>query len=479
MKHLLCLIVLLSATTAFAAGESKTPNPPIHAVTDISHTFSFYFDHRFAKQYILPSGGVEARNWGTLHKYDLSNVNLLILQTGASPCVYFPEDVKAVQRFLDEGGGVVILGDRALFRDEKKYHLNDLATALGAEVVDIAAKTPLKASKSLGVDEVKTYGGKTIRLTKPNQWDVIVRDAKGAVVMARRNVGKGRLLVTSRGLSGHNPNASDPINDGIWIPALVELSSGKQVNPKRKPQSAQAENEVDKGGLKLRYSDYLQPFADEIVTIYQKALPEIEAVMGVPASAGMLASLILLPTGGGGFSSGRNVGLGVWWGGFPDKRYGMIELIGHEGCHSWVLPFAEPMWNEGIATYVGIRIAHRMGESEGAERSLTRWIANAKKLDPDMTKFDIAHGKDVPHVVKMAKPMWIFEELRKEQADILATYFQTKRRLIDPAKRKRYTAEDCVAVLSIAMGRDLFPWFRSLGVTVDAEDTDIEMKFID
>jgi hypothetical protein len=69
--------------------------------------------------------------------------------------------------------------------------------------------------------------------------------------------------------------------------------------------------------------------------------------------------------------------------------------------------------------------------------------------------------------------MWIFEELRKETPDVLARYFRAKRRLVDPKKMKRYTADDSVAVLSTAVGRDLFPWFRSLGVKVDRTRTTI------
>ena len=69
----------------------------------------------------------------------------------------------------------------------------------------------------------------------------------------------------------------------------------------------------------------------------------------------------------------------------------------------------------------------------------------------------------------MAKPMWIWERLRKEKPDILARYFRLKRKLADPRKLKRYTADDCVAVLSRAMGRDLFPWFQSLGIKVDRQ----------
>jgi hypothetical protein len=90
-----------------------------------------------------------------------------------------------------------------------------------------------------------------------------------------------------------------------------------------------------------------------------------------------------------------------------------------------------------------------------------------------MAKYDLAKGRDVPHVVRMAKPMWIFEQLRKEKPDIVARYFQTKRKLATPDKIKKYTADDSVAVLSIAMGRDLFGWFQSLGITVDRSKAQI------
>ena len=46
--------------------------------------------------------------------------------------------------------------------------------------------------------------------------------------------------------------------------------------------------------------------------------------------------------------------------------------------------------------------------------------------------------------------MWIWEQLRQKKPDLIARYFRAKRRLIDPKKFKKYTADDCVAVLSIA-----------------------------
>jgi len=285
--------------------------------------------------------------------------------------------------------------------------------------------------------------------------------------MARRRVGRGQLLVSSRALAGQQPDAKDPINAALWRPLLADLARNKPVDPSRPPEHKMPENEIQRGGLRIRTSDYLQPYADAIFAVYQQSRPAMERLLGVPPSPGMLASLILIPTGGGGFSSGHDIGLGVWWGGFPEKQYGMIELLGHEATHSWVLPFPEPMWNEGIATYVGIQLGRELGHAEEADATLAGWLDQAKRLDPQMTKVDLAGDGAVPHAVRMGKPMWIWEQLRKEKPDILARYFQAKRALADPAKVKAYTADDCVAVLSQAMGRDLFGWFQSLGIKVD------------
>jgi len=157
--------------------------------------------------------------------------------------------------------------------------------------------------------------------------------------------------------------------------------------------------------------------------------------------------------------------------------YGMTELIGHEAGHSWVLPFAEPMWNEPIATYIGALLAKRLGMSEEAEAVIARTIDTARKRDPEMKIYDIAHRENVPREVAWGKTMWIWERLREEKPDALARYFRTKRRLVDPAKMSSYTPNDCAAVMSVAMERDLFPWLRSLGLTVDEAKTDIPLEW--
>ena len=468
---LLCICPVRAGEPVPAAESGR-----IHSVTDISHEFTFYFDGRFGKNYVVPNG-VDVRNWGTLHKYDLSNVNLLILQSSASPCPYLPEDIGAVQRFLTSGGGVVVLGDYSVFRKEKGYRLNTLATHFGAEFIKDSARKPLSGYLALQGEKIDSYSPKIIRLDRRPDWQVLVKDADDSVVMAVRPVGKGQLVVASRSLCGHRPDASDPINDKWWKPLLKQIAANKPIDPKRRPRHQMPENKTQRERLPIQYSDYMRPYADAIYAVYDQCFPVIQDVMGVPPSEGMLTNLILLPTGGGGFSSGSSIGLAAWWGGFPEKKYGMVELISHESTHSWVHPFTEPMWNEGIATYVGILVGRKMGLEEDANSTLAGWIKRARRHDPDMTKHDLANGTDVPHVVRMAKPMWIFEQLRNDKPDIVARYFQTKRRFATRDKLKEYTADDSVAVLSIAMGSDLFPWFRSLGITVDRSKAQIEIEY--
>lgn len=472
---LFAFLVCVCPTTLFIESAPAAQDGRIHCVTDISHEFTFYFDGRFGKNYVAENG-IDVRNWGTLHKYDFSNVNLLILQSSASPCPYLPKDIKAVRKFLREGGGVVVLGDYATFRKEKEYKLNALVRNFGAEFVNERAQKPLKGYSILSKNKIESYSPKTIKLEKPSEWKVLVKDAKGQVVMTWRCVGKGRLVVASRSLCGRNPNAGDPINDSWWKPLLKRIAARKTIDPKRRPKNQMPENRTQRERLPIQYSDYMKSYADAIYAVYDECFPVIQEVMGVPPAEGMLTNLILLPTGGGGFSSGSSIGLAAWWGNFPEKKYGMVELISHESTHSWVHPFTEPMWNEGIATYVGILVGRKLGLEEDANRTLEGWIKGARRHDRDMTKLDLANGKDIPHVVRMAKPMWIFEQLRKERPDIVARYFQTKRKLATRDKLSKYTADDSVAVLSIAMGRDLFPWFQSLGITVDRNKAKIEIE---
>ena len=456
------------AAAAVGAAAPATAAPRVHMVVDLGHEFSFYADGRFHRQYLRGEQGVTS--WGALYHFDFSNANLLVLLACDPHLSYNARDKETISAFLAEGGGVVLLGSA---RDQGQ---NDLAKHFGCAFGD-RAKPPL-TSKAGPDPGTLTGRGDTLRLGEPALWDVLAEDAAGQPVVARRKVGRGVLLAGARGLAGSNPDASDDINAGFWQALLPELATGKPVDP-RKPFHGrgigQLENSEKLGDITLRYSDYLQPYAAKMAAIYQRCVPVIEKRMGVPLSKGMASEIGLLSTGGGGFSSGQTLGLAVFWGGFPDREDNMIEFITHEATHSWVLPFPE-IWNEPIATYVGNLVMMDMGYAEEGQRRIKDTIARASRIDPTMKLYDIA-GKSpsgappleggAANDMHWGKSYWIFEQLRERDPDFLARYFQTKRRLAKPGEVARYDEHTTVAVLSAALGRDLFPWFRECGFTVD------------
>ena len=472
MKKGICC--LIAAAGCACAQDGKTYD--VHSVVDLSHSFTFYADGRFARQYLGQHRSV--MNWNALYNFDLSNANLLVLLDCDSRLCYTDRDVAHITRFLEEGGGV------ALFVSSPTCRQAELARKLGA-AYEGGAVAPMRAADALKVEKVE--GGASIRLPAGAEktWTPLVTDAGGAVVAGMRKVGKGWLMVAPRGFSGSNPDASDPINAAWLAPVLERLGQGKAIDtskPFNGRNLTDADNVEEHRDISLYYSDYLKPYAEAMLDITRRTKPFIEKRMGVPLSEGMASKVGLLATGGGGFSGGALIGLAVWWGGFPEKEDSMIEFVTHESVHSWVLPFPE-VWNEPIATYVGNLVMMDMGHEAEALRRIADTIKRARRHDPDMKLYDLG-GKSVHADIKpleggavndihWGKTFWIFEELRKEKPDFMAAYFQLKRKHATPDTIKKYTMDNTVALLGKAMGRDLFPWFRELGFDVDPGRADI------
>jgi hypothetical protein len=476
MKRL--LPYLLFVALGFTLNACKTSssdrshkNEPIaeriHVVTDLAHEFSFYADNRFHRQY-LPNQRW-ATNWCNLWNFDFSNANLLVLLACDDRIEYLDKDIEVINTFLKEGGGVVIAGDI----DRRSQ--NKLLKEFGAEFTT-KATYPLNALGDFATLEIEGNNAAVLSLDKPSAWSPVIVDADNKPVMATRKVGKGTLLVSARSLAGSNPNARDSINTGIWQPLLKKVAAGKTVD-KNKPFRSSGIDKLEyndnHGTFILSYNDYLKPFAASMVDIYTRSLPYIENRMGVPLSPGMGSQITLLATGGGGFSSGTVVALAVWWGGFPDREDSMIEFLTHEAVHSWVLPFPE-IWNEPIATYIGNLVMIDMGHEEEALKRIASTIRRAERFDPTWKNYDLdgnltGTGEELTdgqkNEIHWGKSYWLFEELRKEKPDFWAEYFKIKRANTD--KIKKYDIHNTVAVLSKAMGRDLFDWFNEHGMPCD------------
>lgn len=457
---------LILAWALVVASAPSEPTPLVHSVCDISQEFTFYMDGRFHAQY-LKDVGRDARNWGTLHRLDLSNANLLVL-TGGDPHVpYADASVEHVLSFARSGGTVLLLADGA----ERTPPAEGLARRFGVSLTATKATAPLRSADPLVPASMEiTFRGGTTLAPDPGSRP-LVSDAAGLPVLVARRFDEGWFLVGSRGLFGHRPDASDPINADWITPLLVEFATTKAIDPDEPHRSTWAERTKELGPLVLEFHEGTERYADAIAREYLLVRPHLVAVTGVEPSEGMIKRLLVLPTGGGGFSSGERIAIGAWWGDYPERRYPMVELIAHEAGHSWVLPYAEPLWNEPIATWLGIRVGMRL-EMQEARETLERQIAKGRRLDPDFSRIDPL-GDDAPRDLVWGKSYHVFEELeRRFGDDAMAKYFREKRARLEKG-RADYTMDDCVAVWSHALETDLFPWFRSLAFDVSAERTDL------
>lgn len=453
--------MILACLLAWSALQEPAA-PRVHSISDISQEFSFYMDGRFHTQY-LKDVGRDARNWGSLHRLDLSNTNLLVLVAGDPHVPYSAESIAHVERYVREGGTLLLMADGG----ETPPPGAALAEKLGAKLSKQGAKKPLSA---VGADWAIEYrNGRVLELGA--EWTVLVQDAEQRPVLAKRKLERGWALLGSRGLFGHQPDAKDPINAAWVTPLLVEHATSKPIDPKLPHKGAFAEHERAVGPLTLEYTDGTQRFADAIAGEYALVRPHLVELTGVEPSDGMIARLLILPTGGGGFSSGERIAIAAWWGDYPNQRYPMVELISHEAGHSWVLPHPEPLWNEPIATYLGIQVGRRLAMPE-AQRTLEAQLAAGRKHDPDFTRLDPL-GPDAPRDLVWGKSYFVFEELeRLHGPGALAKYFRTKRAIV-PKPRAHYSMDDCVAVWSRAVDADLFPFFRALAFDVAPARTDL------
>ena len=452
--HVLLLIV---AFLGFAP-------PTVHSVSDISQEFTFYMDGRFHRQY-LKDVGRDVRNWGSIARLNLTNANLLILTRGNHRIPYSKESLETVLSFVEGGGTLLLMADGAA----PAPPASSIARSFRAELTNTRATKPLRGVNRLAGEEITFRNGRILKLGP--EWSPLLLDKNDEPVLAMREYGDGHVLLGSRGLFGSRPDASDPINAAWVTPLLVDLASSKAIDPKKPHRRTWVEHKKEVGPLSLEYHDGTAQFIDGIVKEYQAARPHLEAITGCDPSPGMIKRLLILPTGGGGFSSGVLIAIGAWWGNYPEHRYPMVELIAHEAGHSWVLPYAEPLWNEPIATYLGIQVGRRMGMPK-AEETLKRAIAHARRYDPELDSVDPL-SDDAHRNLVWGKSYFVFEELeRLHGPGAMAKYFKMKRKVLEPG-RKGYSMDDCVAVWSLAVGEDLFPWFRSLAFNVDRLRTDL------
>ncbi|MEY2747594.1 MAG: hypothetical protein RL112_2636, partial [Planctomycetota bacterium] len=266
------MIAALLASLCVVVEPTKTV---VHSISDISQEFTFYMDGRFHAQY-LKDVGRDERNWGSLHRLNLSNANLLVLSEGDPHVPYGEASIAHVERFVDGGGTILLMADGG----EALPPGAAVAARFGARLDARRAATPPRfAVDKPNGPRIDYRGGRSFEIGL--DWTPIVVDAHGEPLLAKRRHGKGWFLLGSRGLFGHQPDAKDPINAAWVTPLLVELAAAKPIDPRKPHRGAFAEHARAVGPLTLEYTDGTQPYADSIAKEYDLVRPHLVALTGV------------------------------------------------------------------------------------------------------------------------------------------------------------------------------------------------------
>ena len=77
--------------------------------------------------------------------------------------------------------------------------------------------------------------------------------------------------------------------------------------------------------------------------------------------------------------------------------------------------------------------------------------------------------------IHWGKSYFVLEELRKQDPDFIAKYFQAKRKYATGSTISEYGIHNTVLLLSHVMQKDLFEWFNSLGIQADRSKATIRI----
>lgn len=190
---------------------------------------------------------------------------------------------------------------------------------------------------------------------------------------------------------------------------------------------------------------------------------------------------------------GNTLTLSPGMSGFPKQTMGVGERVAvflsglgrKESAHT------EPCAN-AMDWYLSFRLRELLGSRfDGSEKfkgDLSKVGSGARKLDPEMSLYDLRGESQNRKAKKLTgseksrfaqeKCFWVFAELRKRNDDVIGDYLKAWEReqaagnLADPVSQ-----DDVAALFSVAVGEDLFDWFTAHGMPSSPDRTRVKAKF--
>ncbi len=421
--------------------------------------------------------------WVPNYKYNI----VLTQQLDRNAPKYTKAECEALEDFVADGGALYILTNAQ--NSVEGWSMNDLAATFGAKYTDKSDKSNGAHYAVIEVDE---------------NWEVVAKGENGMPVRARRNYKDGRVIISGYSEEIHFEEIHDQASDeekarkkaiNEWRRAVIDESFGwlcenqKTFGEKHRPGQSgwggggaiYPELETNLDGFVVYYT----PNMDE--TLKQTVVTEMpritDQIMAWHPSTPTPEPMYLLLAAGGGGGWAVNAYKPKENGIISTDIWGLIGIYAHELAHTLGGPEnakgekagESPFHNQGEAHagwFQGKIMA--MYDSTLLDRANRDCHLNftPEYLNLDLKRYtnDQAYADSCGKGKDWTKSWIIWQKMD----DVYGTTWYPRWRNIQYTRwmetpDKVLTWEETVEDMSIAVGEDLFPFFRAMNTSLDRE----------
>lgn len=390
---------------------------------------------------------------------------------------YLPEEQKALEDFVRQGGGLIIIGVPPKSETiAKEWSLNELCNRFDAEI-------------TADTDKYQNLPYAVIKHN--NEWEVTASGENGEPVVVYREFGKGHVAILGHGdiMQTKKEDVADTeMKNNLLSELVMKVSKGK------KPVGGEPRYPVSGGGGGGIYPELEKQFDDIVLFYAANQKPDLLAVVDneIPKAKSLVESwipsqptlepmyLILSSGGGGGWAVNayRPKENGI----ISLSSQGILSIFAHELAHTMHGPVNADEEVAGIAPIPNRGEAHAgwfqgkvdawfdtslQDEPVKKCNSLFEFDPTGDKLDlvthyeNDKLRDEFGKGKD------WTKTWWIWQKLDDRYGPTWYPrwkWVQHTRWANNPNHRLSW--DEMVEDMSIAVGEDLFPFLNNAGLSL-------------
>jgi len=468
----LMVLVIIFSCRLFLPDKVLAGNSP-KVLIDLSHEFTFKYNDDLPLGYLTPEGYEATRSLATITPELLSCADVLVIEQVTTSVPFTSAQISAVKDFVLRGGGLLIIGKKSpwgpseYYPEVKDYPLNSLSEVFGVSFIEGYGTAPFQVTSGgllPGVTVFDTQGSMPGLLkTMDNSCRVVVSDSAGEPLFVMKTFGAGHVAVCGEDNFIYAPFGKNPINKEFVKQLFIWLSCNKTTRNASytAPERILPEKKILQGTITLYYPESLGTAASYLTAYYPVIYNHLVAIMGVEPVYNF--TIIALATGGGGYSGGQELGIGVL-----AKYSYVIGVFAHELTHSFVCPGGLPgAFGEGWATLAAERVLTLMGYEQDARNERQLYNTEFAKMDPDyktlnLNNNNISQGEIMAY---MGKAMWTIESLEKYYgSDFMFRLMRLHRQQVQSgAVSQPVTMDQFINMAGTAAGADLKPFFREIG----------------